>query len=167
MPFFIVLPMGGDVVVFPVDSPMEEQALLTSMFGDSAEIGYHYGGVSVVADGNSFNRPDWPMNRYVAGIPGSVILANNGVGFTQEEVVEEVSRLKKIQMTPEEAETHRPPQIKPNFLSDKHLEMVIYGTSTPQGMFCVEPFIDSIKAMVVGTDKIVTVRYAEKECPAA
>lgn len=147
MPFYIELPPRGPLKTHEFKSPQQADRILTQIFkGRKYEEGEHYNGLWICADGNCYSETEWPMNQYVAGLPGTVVLTNRGPGFTSGEIARACANIARSWMTIEEAEVHRPPAIKMD-IQKQVCRITIIGESTPQGMFSIDPFIEHVRGV--------------------
>jgi hypothetical protein len=157
MAFYIELPPRGPLKTHEFKSPEQADRILAQIFkGRGYEEGEHYGGLWICADGNCYSETEWPMNQYVAGVPGTVVLTNRGPGFTSGEISRACANMARNWMSIEEAEKHRPPVIQME-VKEKYCRVVVIGESTPEGMFSVDPFIDHVRSMATLNDATVEV----------
>lgn len=167
MPFYIELPASGPLKTHEFRNPHEADCILNQIFkGRQYEEGFHFGDVWIAADANCYSQTDWPMNCYIAGVPGTVVLTNRGPGFTSGEIDRACAHVSRGWMTAAEAEKHRPPVIKMDAYA-KHCRLDIFGTSTPQGMFSVDVFVERVQEIVNENGASLEIRHHEEECRVA
>jgi hypothetical protein len=157
MAFYIELPPRGPLKTHEFKTPEQADRILSQIFKERRwEEGEHFGGVWICADSNCYSETEWPMNQYIAGVPGTVVLTNRGPGFTSGEISRACANVSRNWMTIDEAEKHRPPVIQMEIQS-KHCRVTIIGDSTPEGMFSIDPFIDHVRSMAMRNNATVEV----------
>jgi hypothetical protein len=167
MAFYIELPPRGPLKTHEFKTPEQADRILSQIFKERRwEEGEHFGGVWICADSNCYSETEWPMNQYIAGVPGTVVLTNRGPGFTSGEISRACANVSRNWMTIDEAEKHRPPVIKMDAYA-KHCRLDIFGTSTPQGMFSVDVFVERVQEIVNENGASLEIRHHEEECRVA
>jgi hypothetical protein len=157
MAFYIELPPRGPLKTHEFKSPQQADRILSEIFkGRKYEEGEHFGGVWICADGNCYSETEWPMNQYIAGVPGTVVLTTRGPGFSSGEISRACANVSRNWMTIDEAEQHRPPVIQME-LNVNYCRVKIIGESTPEGMFSVDPFLDYVRSTAKQNDAVVEI----------
>lgn len=160
MPYLILIPPAGEVRKYHVHPGQMISFVLNHIALPERGMMAHdiYG----IGAGNCF-CDDSPMNQYIPGMAGTVIVDNDGKGFMEKAADEFVAEIQSARMTPEEAETHRPPKIEHRIIGDT-AHIYVFGNSTEHGMRSVHGFINQIKAMVDSVPgKSLEVHTVEKD----
>lgn len=144
MPYLIELPVDRPVQVHEFVTDDEKARILAQVFNNRPFERAHHGQAEVVADANCYTD-HLPMNPYIAGVAGPILLTNCDLGYRNKHIVDKmVARFSIDRMDVQVAETHRPPEVKLNLNIDT-CTVSIHGLGTKEGMMSVYAFIDDIK----------------------
>lgn len=165
MPFILVVPPREEIYKQEVQSPQAMDRVIQKIIPKN-ERGLMYVGSQElvgIADRNCFCSGDL-MNRYFPGMAGTIVVDNNEVGFTEKEADDLILWFNSHRMSSEEADRHRPPQLKFHMVGNI-AHAYVMGVSTTEGMRYLFSFLDSMAKFVQSHGKELRVHHVSPDFP--